>query len=375
MKSYKDELEMLRFSRQQKNEMIEFLAQNAGQQPENRVRRFRPHRTAAVAVAAAVCLTATAFALPNSPLRKLASEAFVGIFGSSTRADGIGASLGIPVTADGITVTADAVIGDATNLCIVYTIQKEDGTPLTGTGEEKHLMFKQDDTFTGLARMFSSGSHGSSYFTDNDPADGALQYVQMLSVDGAPRDSLLGKRLSVSLGELTYWDDTKGGTALAAGPWQFKLPLEYTDTTRQLPSGQLVSLAGQTFTITEAAISPIGYSFRLESRDAIPFEPNSSPDVTAAPTGGGVEILEDGSERPLSGGAADHDSRQPYFDAFTALLILADGSTVDFRYSGGGMSNLKDGRLVITKSGTFEDILSPDDMTSLTICGADIPLS
>lgn len=371
MKPYKDEMSALHFSQSQKDEMVQFLRDNAGQAPKVTVRPFRVRRVAAVAAAAAVCLTATAFALPGSPLRKLASEAFSGVFGGDLLlADSVGASLGIPVTKDGITVTADAVIGDESNLSIVYSVTRDDGTPFETGGVPGRLMFQNDETFIKVARL-ATGAHGSSYFADSDADDAALQYVQKISVEDGVA-ALRGKTLPVSLGELMYLDGTDDGKLLSAGPWEFQIPLDYTDQTKHFQTGQTVKLADKEFTITGVALSPIGFRFELVSREPIPFEPFAKAPA-ASTSGGGVAILEDGTEEPLSGG--DYDTRDVYYDSFSVSLQLSSGELVDFTESGGSMVNEKDGRLVISKSGTFPNLIAAEDMRMLTLCGAEIPLS
>ena len=61
-------------------------------------------------------------------------ETFLEVFGGSAAQTEIIDKIGYPVgasdTDNGVTVTADAVMGDAYNAVIVYTISRDDGTRL-----------------------------------------------------------------------------------------------------------------------------------------------------------------------------------------------------------------------------------------------------
>ena len=81
-----------------------------------------------------------------SGVLKSAVEVFAPIFGGSAAQteviDKIGHPIGAGDTDNGVTITADAIIGDAYNAAIVYTIRRDDGTALLpeGTDAESLLM-------------------------------------------------------------------------------------------------------------------------------------------------------------------------------------------------------------------------------------------
>ena len=82
----------------------------------------------------AACLAAAlAVGAGASGVLKSAAEVFAPIFGGSAAQteviDKIGHPIGAGDTDNGVTITADAIIGDTYNAAIVYTIRRDDGTP------------------------------------------------------------------------------------------------------------------------------------------------------------------------------------------------------------------------------------------------------
>ena len=65
---------------------------------------------------------------------KPAGEIFASLFGSSPAqqdaADRMSSAVGVSSSADGYTITVDAVIGDEYTCYVVYRITAEDGTPM-----------------------------------------------------------------------------------------------------------------------------------------------------------------------------------------------------------------------------------------------------
>ena len=184
MKTYRQSLDELHFTREEKNAMVDRLT--AGEsRGGGKVRSIR--RTVTVGVAAALLMTmGVGAAVTLTP----AGEVFASIFGDSPAQTEILDRMGVPIgasdTADGVTITADAIIGDTYSYAVVYSIARDDGqplaedlTPLGGTDGPLPLTFDQSDTFVGML----GGSHGTAYFYDADPADNAIQYVEMMTAD------------------------------------------------------------------------------------------------------------------------------------------------------------------------------------------------
>ena len=140
-----------------------------------------------VGVAAALLMTmGVGAAVTLTP----AGEVFASVFGNSPAQTEIVDRMGVPIgasdTSGGVTITADAIIGDTYSYAVVYSIARDDGqplaedlTPLGGGDGPLPLTFDQADTDIGML----GGSHGTAYFYDADPADNAIQYVEMMTAD------------------------------------------------------------------------------------------------------------------------------------------------------------------------------------------------
>ena len=90
----------------------------------------------------------------------------------------IGKPLGVSDTDAGITVTADAILGDEHNLNVVFTLTKDDGSSWDVT-DAKTLSFGE----ATVRLNHLGGSHGGAWFVDEDPNDNQLQYVEQITVD------------------------------------------------------------------------------------------------------------------------------------------------------------------------------------------------
>ena len=125
----------------------------------------------------------------HTPLRLTpAGEVFASVLGGAPAQTEILDRMGVPVgasdTHNGVTITADAIIGDAYSYAVVYSIAREDGQPLAedleplGNGVLP-LTFDRADTSVGV----TGGSHGSAYFYDADPSEPSIQYVEKMTSD------------------------------------------------------------------------------------------------------------------------------------------------------------------------------------------------
>ena len=234
---YKAELNQLRFTPEEKASMTERLLSAAQKTGSVQKPRRRWKRSAVAAVAAVACLCVGAGAVG---VTKLASDTFSPVFGSAETeiVDKIGHPIGASATAGGVTITADAIIGDKHHYAIAYTIEKNDGSAFdfdvnatVGNGVLP-LTFEQQDTNIGLM----GGSHGSSYFYDADPSDNAIQFVEECEVDGNLPAGGAVKAVFRNL--YTYPNgDYENRRLLAEGKWVLKFDLDFEDTSVALRAG------------------------------------------------------------------------------------------------------------------------------------------
>ena len=141
--------------------------------------------------------------------------------------DRIGGPIGADCTSNGITITADAIIGMRHAYAVVYTIEKDDGTAfdeLTMNENGLYNLFLNDcgdiNELTAL-RLGIKGGQGYSYTFDANPSDNAIQLVEIKSLTGSDA-TLVGETLRFNASELLY--SPKGeqadGRALPAERWR-----------------------------------------------------------------------------------------------------------------------------------------------------------
>lgn len=262
---YRNEMNKLRFTKEQKELLAENLLRE--QQKSSRVRvlprRKKYLRTAAVAAALAAVLTVTAGA---AGVLKPVSQALAGVFDMNAAeteiVDKIGRPIGASDTDGGLTITADAVIGDGNNLCVVYTLEWENGQEPTALpiSESGNLGLTFEDNLVDLGENI--GWHGSRRFLDETPGDGKITLVEEIS----PDRSVNGQVLKADFENICVFDQNGDPQLVTKGKWNLKFKLEYEDAGVELVKGEQV---GKTFlyegaecTVESISISPVG--FRVE---------------------------------------------------------------------------------------------------------------
>lgn len=355
-REYTDALDGLRFSDEAKAHMVDNLLDAAAQQPpvqqKPRRRAFRLPRIAAVGVAAALVLGIGAGA---TGVLKTAGEAFSGVFGPTADTeiiDQIGRPIGACDTSNGVTITADAIIGDKYHYAITYSIVKDDGTPFdidlsktVGDGLLPLTFAEEDTTLVG----YFGGTHGSSYFYDADPADASIQYVETREISDG---DVLGRTMRAKFSDLCVFDEDMNRTVVAEGDWSFKFNMDFEDTSVSLPAGQVIDLNGMTTTINAITLSPLALRVDYTVDSEVQWDENAQ-----------------------SGRQSDHDRAQmeQYFDDLQIILNKVDGTSLDLSYAGGSIKP-EDGKTVCQKGDMFSEIIPLEDVASLTIGGVEIPV-
>ncbi len=338
MKTYRESMNELRFSPQQKQEMIDQLMNQSVRPPRGRaipLRRICALGAAAV-LAGALCLGAAA-----SGVLKPAAQAFGAVFGTTPAQteiiDRIGRPLDARATVDGVTVQADAIIGDTYSYAIVYSIYREDGQPITADPDPNRdgaLALRFGDWDTDVGHM--GGMHGTAWFFDEDPANNAVQFVQLLTAD-APLEP---GTATVHLTDLKQGIG-EDAALLAEGSWELRFDFAFEDSSLELPGGQSFTVNGASAVLNSVAVSPL--SLRIDYTVETGLS-SSSGTADSAPT------------------------PQPVF------LTLADGSRIDLTGFGGGVRPEGDS-LRCELSGVFDQILPLDTIESITIGEVTLPVS
>lgn len=345
---YREQLDSLHFSEEQKARMVDHLMEA---QPVASPRKRTPlRRMAAIGIAAALVLTVGAGA--TVAYSKLASESFAGVFGTAQTeiVDKIGRPIGASDTDHGVTITADAIIGDKYHYAITYTIAKDDGTAFDfgGTqpvaGKYLPLRFREWNTDIG----YLGGMHGSSYFFDADPNDNAIQYVEMREADGELPHGTAKARFEDL--RLMNGDDER---IIAEGKWTLKFNFDFEDTSVSLPAGQTFDLNGMTATIDAITLSPIAMRVDYTVNCEVQWDDNAE-----------------------SGRQSEQDREQmsKYFESASIVLTKTDGTTIDLSDAGGSVQR-KQRRTVCQKGDVFDEIIPLEEVDHITVAGIEIPVS
>ena len=343
---YRQAMDGLHYTDEQKKT----LAQQALRAAEQAApRRRRPvWRTALIAAAVAAVLMVGAGA---TGVLKSAVDALSPIFGGSAAQteviDKIGRPIGASATDNGVTITADAIIGDTYNAAIVYTIRRDDGTALLPEGTDARSLLVGGFGFANLP--VRGGSHGSSWFIADENDSSAIQMVQTITAD-VPISSCTA---TAEFEDLCVWDDAAGESVPAVeGHWKFRFDVDYEDSSVTLGGGETFTQDGMTFTVDSVTVSPIAVN--------VDYTVDSEVRWSDAP----------------SGRENEEDSRQMerYFENVEILLTKKDGTVIDMSNSGGGIRP-DHGVTVCDKGEVFEEIIPLEELESISVGGIVYPIS
>ncbi len=337
---YKKEMSELRFTENQKKALAEAAA-SAARTPAKRRRPVFRTALIAAAMAAVLAVGSSAAGILPSP-----AEIFTPLFGGAAAQteviDKIGRPIGASDTDNGITITAEAIMGDQYNAVIVYTLTRDDGERFLPEGKGLDATYLTMGGFGG-ASWVKGGTHGGSWFVDEDPEDNQIQLVETASSD----TSMTKGTATAEFEDLCYWDaETEQSVALYPGHWKFRFEVDYEDCSIRLGGGETFSQGGLSFTIDEISVSPIAVRAAYTADEAVVW-----------------------SDAP-SGRQSEEDARQSqrYLENVEILLTRTDGTVVDLSGSGGSIAP-KDGATVCAKGRVFDEIIPLEDMASVTVGG------
>ena len=346
---YRDSMDRLHFTQEQKQEMVDRLMEAGPVSSVRRPLRFR--RFAAVGAAAALALS-LGVAGATGALGS-AGDAFAGLFGGGPAEteiiDRIGYPIGASATSNGVTITADAIMGDTYSYAIVYSIRRDDGSPLVSDetlaagAERDGLLPLRFRNYGTQVRTSGGGAHGSSWFYDADPADNAIQFVEMMTQD----QPLKPGTASVKFQDLSVYTDNDYRTSetLAEGTWRLKFDFAFEDSSISLPAGQSFTLNGMDATLDGVTLSPLSIQVDYTVHQELVW-----------------------SEDRESGQINAHDREQSYryFESLPVVITYTDGTTQDLTNAGGGITP-GDGETVCQKSRIFDELRPLDEVASVTV--------
>lgn len=262
----------------------------------------------AAACLALVCSLAVTAEASSGAVSNLLAPVFGGA--RTEIVDGIGVPVGVSASADGYTMTVDAIIGDRYNVAVVYTLTREDGQPIPGK-----VSFNGWKTNT--PRGGGGGSFGPAQERENPYR---LQFVEQWH----SRGKLAGRHITVEFSELVQELPDGEEMMLAEGPWEVSYTLCYRDTTRTewVRELEVTDSAGVRYDIHKIQISPLGVRIDMKRFDPVPEEwPMQFFEAALQLTDGTVMELEGGRGQSFTHG---DKKAKAYYSAMFAVPVALE---------------------------------------------------
>lgn len=291
---YRHALEHISFTDNAKQHMANSIAQSVassdaataqsnfnGTRRKPRIARHPVRTVARIAAVTAVLAiviggAGTAMATGVLPLPSdMLSDIFDGPASQTEIIDRIGRPVGASCSNNGVTVTADAIMGDKDMVTIAYTLSFDDPAALKKLSEPG-----ENGTIAGSVdgNVYVDGEHGGqgqSWLIDKNPNDSSIQYFAQFSVESP---GLMGRTVRTHINSLVV---PRAGKELPeykkilTGPWDLKFQLNYEDTSVTIPAPKSVNFNGTKATIQEATVSCVGVSVRYNIDRSIEHDNNS----------------------------------------------------------------------------------------------------
>lgn len=291
---YRHALEHISFTDNAKQHMANSIAQSVassdaataqsnfnGTRRKPRIARHPVRTVARIAAVTAVLAiviggAGTAMATGVLPLPSdMLSDIFDGPASQTEIIDRIGRPVGASCSNNGVTVSADAIMGDKDMVTIAYTLTFDDPAALKKLSEPG-----ENGTIAGSVdgNVYVDGEHGGqgqSWLIDKNPNDSSIQYFAQFSVESP---GLMGRTVRTHINSLVV---PRAGKELPeykkilTGPWDLKFQLNYEDTSVTIPAPKSVNFNGTKATIQEATVSCVGVSVRYNIDRSIEHDNNS----------------------------------------------------------------------------------------------------
>lgn len=368
---YRHALEHISFTDNAKQHMANSIAQSVassdaataqsnfnGTRRKPRIARHPVRTVARIAAVTAVLAiviggAGTAMATGVLPLPSdMLSDIFDGPASQTEIIDRIGRPVGASCSNNGVTVTADAIMGDKDMVTIAYTLTFDDPAALKKLSEPG-----ENGTIAGSVdgNVYVDGEHGGqgqSWLIDKNPNDSSIQYFAQFSVESP---GLMGRTVRTHINSLVV---PRAGKELPeykkilTGPWDLKFQLNYEDTSVTIPAPKSVNFNGTKATIQEATVSCVGVSVRYNIDRSIEHDNNSGKMSQNM-----EESMDAVGNIPL-------------------IVTFKDGHVEDAtRHSGYFANKLDNGTTDVHKTWPFSQVCDTDKIASVQIGDTVIPMN
>lgn len=368
---YRHALEHISFTDNAKQHMANSIAQSVassdaataqsnfnGTRRKPRIARHPVRTVARIAAVTAVLAiviggAGTAMATGVLPLPSdMLSDIFDGPASQTEIIDRIGRPVGASCSNNGVTVTADAIMGDKDMVTIAYTLTFDDPAALKKLSEPG-----ENGTIAGSVdgNVYVDGEHGGqgqSWLIDKNPNDSSIQYFAQFSVESP---GLMGRTVRTHINSLVV---PRAGKELPeykkilTGPWDLKFQLNYEDTSVTIPAPKSVNFNGTKATIQEATVSCVGVSVRYNIDRSIEHDNNSGK-------------MSQNMEKSM-----DAVGNMPL------IVTFKDGHVEDATSHSGYFANkLDNGTTDVHKTWPFSQVCDTDKIASVQIGDTVIPMN
>lgn len=368
---YRHALEHISFTDNAKQHMANSIAQSVassdaataqsnfnGTRRKPRIARHPVRTVARIAAVTAVLAiviggAGTAMATGVLPLPSdMLCDIFDGPASQTEIIDRIGRPVGASCSNNGVTVTADAIMGDKDMVTIAYTLTFDDPAALKKLSEPG-----ENGTIAGSVdgNVYVDGEHGGqgqSWLIDKNPNDSSIQYFAQFSVESP---GLMGRTVRTHINSLVV---PRAGKELPeykkilTGPWDLKFQLNYEDTSVTIPAPKSVNFNGTKATIQEATVSCVGVSVRYNIDRSIEHDNNSGKMSQNM-----EESMDAVGNIPL-------------------IVTFKDGHVEDATsYSGYFANKLDNGTTDVHKTWPFSQVCDTDKIASVQIGDTVIPMN
>lgn len=349
-KAYQQKYDGLAYSAEQKKAIAARAAAAAAEAQMHSHRRnyhiFSKFAAAAACLLCAVTITAEAAGI-TTPISGLLAPIFGSTVSQTEVIDKIGRPIEASDTDNGVTISAEAIIGDAYNACFVFRISRDDGTALLPEGMTARNL--RLGGFCDISTGKHGGTHGSAGFVDPVPGDNEILYTHVLCSD----NPLNKGSVKAVFEDIAYWDEETGEEVpLVEGKWSIRFAVDYEDASVVLGNGETFSQEGMNFTITEIRLSPVAVQ--------VSYEVDSEVQWSNGPSG---ELPEE-----------DRRQVERYLENIEVLLVKKDGTVVDVSSSGGSIKP-ENGKTLCVKSRILDEVIPMEEMESIRVGGVEFVIA
>lgn len=357
----------LHFTEEGKKNLMNYVKETAnqtGNQTVNQKKVFQFSNLLKVSViVATLCLTSiTAYA---TGILRPVGEVLAPLLGQNQAQTEIIEKIGRPIgasdTSNGVTITAEAIIGDRQSTIVVYTVANEDGSAFTVSQDQNlediffHIGDSDTNNGTQLAHNGEWSSGGLHVMVDEQ---GSLMIMERLQTGG---ELPFGTVVPVRFGAMQYYDVENGITTLVDGTWEFEYLFDYEDSSVQIEVHEEFEKDGITTIVENIHISPIALCVKYQM-DGLPqlkfIEPSMEGATDMELVGEGVMKIE-----------------EVYFCEAPIFLNKQDGTSMElaelssFLGEASRTETREDGTItyIAETNGVFDEIIPLDEIVSITV--------